>query len=133
TARSSETNVEPIVSRVTVSQFSVLSSTGPIASATNPRAMPSTRPRMICVLKEGKRSLRLGVLVSVDTVDLSHAGRPPRTVVRDVVHRAQLRPASLRCSDSAHIVDTHRAHASLAASGPLRFLRVWPPGGARRR
>src|SRR5699024_8401629 len=119
TARSRETKVEPIVSRVTVSQFSVFSSTLPILRATNPRAMPSTRPRMVCVMQEGKRSLRLGVLVSVDTVDLSDAGRPPRTAAWDAAHPAQSQCATLGPSDSAHVVDTRwAARQSPAASGP---------------
>src|SRR5699024_7554903 len=108
TARSRETKVEPIVSRVTVSQFSVFSATLPILSATNPRAMPSTRPRMICVLKEGKRSLRLDVLVSVDTVELSDVGRRPRTAVGDAAHPARSRHALLGPFASVHIVDTRR-------------------------
>src|SRR5699024_2683464 len=103
-------------------------------SATNPRAMPSTNPRMICVLKDGKRSLRLDVLVSVDTVDLSDAGRPPRTAVGDAAHPARAQRPALEPCIFVHIVDTRRRATHVPADcAPLKPPRAWPPNGVRLR
>src|SRR5690606_20059521 len=59
TARSRLTNEDPMVSRVTVSQFGSPSAPSPRASAAQPSNAPRARPMRIWTLKEGRRRRRL--------------------------------------------------------------------------